>query len=127
MSKSPKQETSATVSDLLQENRLFKASERFRSQALIKDQSLFEEAKRDRLAFWAKCAEKLDWFHKWDKVLEWQRPFAKWFVGGKLNASYNCLDRHIKAGKGAKTAFYWEGEPGERLTLSYQDVYNQVN
>ena len=109
MTKSPDNTTPLTVDDLLEEKRVFPADERFKAQSLIKDQSLFDEAKKDRLAFWAQRAEELDWFQKWTKVLEWKKPYSKWFVGGKLNASYNCLDRHIKAGKGAKTAFYWEG------------------
>ncbi len=96
----------ATVSALLEENRIFKPSEEFKKEALIKDESIFNEAKKDPQAFWAKWADQLVWFKKWDKVLDWNPPFAKWFVGGKLNASYNCLDRHIKAGLGKKNSNY---------------------
>jgi acetyl-CoA synthetase len=116
-----------TVSALLEENRIFQASSAYKNQALIKDTKIYQEAQRDRLAFWGRCAEQLTWSRKWDRVLEWQPPFAKWYVGGKLNASVNCLDRHIQNGLGQKTALIWEGEPGETLTLSYQDVFLAVN
>ena len=117
----------ATIDALLKENRVFPPSKAFASQALIKGQELYEEAKRDREAFWAKAAEKLHWIKKWDKVLEWNPPFAKWFVGGKLNASINCLDRHIKTNLRNKAAIIWEGEPGEQRTLTYWDLYRDVN
>lgn len=116
-----------TVSALLEENRIFKPSDEFKREAFIKDESIFKEAEKDPLAFWAKWADQLVWFKKWDKVLDWNPPFAKWFVGGKLNASVNCLDRHIEAGLGKKTAIIWEGEPGETKILSYEDVYLAVN
>ena len=127
MVKKPEESKGQTLAALLEEDRIFQASDKFKAQANIKDESIFQEAKKDRLAFWAKCAEKLDWYKKWDKVLEWNSPFAKWFVGGKLNASVNCLDRHIQAGLSDKVAFYWEGEPGDQRTLSYEDVYTAVN
>ncbi len=116
-----------TVKTLLEENRVFEVNAAFKSDADIKDESIYADADQDREAFWAKQAERLDWYQKWNKVLEWKVPFAKWFIGGKLNASYNCLDRHIKAGKGSKTAIIWEGERGEKKTLSYEDVYKDVN
>ncbi len=116
-----------TVQTLLEENRIFKPSEEFKKKALIKNDSIYREAEKDRLAFWAKWAGELEWFKKWDKVLEWHLPFAKWFVGGKLNASFNCLDRHIKAGLGNKTAIFWEGEPGDQKQLTYEDLYKAVN
>jgi acetyl-CoA synthetase len=115
------------VADLLHELRTFEPSETFKNHANIKDPSIYQEAKKDRLKFWADCAKRLDWYKPWDKVLEWNRPFAKWFVGGKLNVSYNCLDRHIKANLGGKVAIYWEGENGDTKTLTYQDVYEQTN
>lgn len=117
----------STVNVLLEENRVFNASDAFKSRASIKDESIYAEAKKDRLAFWAQWAGHLDWTKKWDTVLEWNPPFAKWFIGGKLNASYNCLDRHVKNGLGQKTAIIWEGEPGEVKNLTYQDVYDEVN
>src|SRR5207237_5675208 len=92
-----------------------------------KDPHIYEDAQKDRLKFWENCAHRLDWYKTWDKVLEWNKPFAKWFVGGKLNVSYNCLDRHIKANLGKKIAIYWEGENGDVQALTYQDVYEQVN
>ncbi|MFC1915707.1 acetate--CoA ligase [Chloroflexota bacterium] len=77
--------------------------------------------------FWAEQAHHLDWFKPWDKVLEWKPPFAKWFVGGKLNASYNCVDRHTKNWRRSKVAIYWEGEPGDVRVLSYSTLYSEVN
>lgn len=81
----------------------------------------------DREAFWAKQAHCLDWFRSWDQVLEWHPPYAKWFVGGKLNACYNCLDRHMKTAVRYKTAIFWEGERGEERILTYEELYGQVN
>lgn len=127
MSDKVTEKNNETVKTLLEENRVFKVNEAFKSNADIKDESIYADADQDREAFWAKQAERLDWYQKWNKVLEWNAPFAKWFIGGKLNASYNCLDRHIKAGKGSKTAIIWEGERGEKKTLSYEDVYKDVN
>ncbi len=116
-----------TVNVLLEENRVFVPSDAFQQQAIIHDESIYAEAAKDREAFWGKWAGELDWFKKWDKVLDWQLPFAQWFVGGKLNASYNCLDRHLKKGLGNKTAIFWEGEPGETKRLTYNDIYCAVN
>ncbi len=115
------------VDDLWHESRLFEPSESFKKQAVIKDVSIYESAKQDRLKFWEDSAKALDWFTPWNKVLEWDRPFAKWFVGGKINASYNCLDRHVKSGLANKTAIYWEGENGDTKVISYQEAYFQVN
>jgi len=127
MTKQSNPQSQETVNVLLEENRIFLPGEEFKNKASIKDESIYAEAKQDREAFWAKWAQHLDWFEKWDKVLEWNPPFAQWFAGGKLNASYNCLDRHIKNGLGKKTAILWEGEPGDRRILSYEDVYKEVN
>ena len=89
---------------------------------------LHGESLRDTERFWARVAtDELFWFKTWDKVLDWQAPFARWFVGGKLNASYNCVDRHLSNGNRNKVAYYWEGENGERRVLSYQDLYLEVN
>jgi hypothetical protein len=76
-------------------------------------------------AFWAEHAASLDWFRKWDTVLEWNEPHAKWFVGGKINVSYNCLDRHL-TDRGDKTAFIWEGEPGEQRTMTYEELHARI-
>ena len=127
MTKQANQAKRETVNVLLEENRLFVPSDEFKRKALIRDEAIYAEAAKDREAFWARWAGELDWFRKWDKVLDWQLPFAKWFVGGKLNASYNCLDRHIKKGLGKKTAILWEGEPGDAKTVTYEDVYKSVN
>src|SRR5690606_31699735 len=91
------------------------------------DPSIYERAAADLEGFWAEEAKRLDWFQPWEKVLEWNPPYAKWFVGGKLNVSYNCLDRHVKAGRGDKVAFYWEGEPGDRRVLTYKDLLDEVS
>jgi acetyl-CoA synthetase len=88
---------------------------------------VYEEAERDRLAFWAKAAERLTWSRKWDEVLDWSNPpFAKWFVGGKLNVAYNCLDRHVEAGYGDQVAYHWEGEPGDTRTFTYAQLTDEV-
>ncbi len=117
----------ATLDVLLHEKRIFKVPPKFKKNANIKTPAIYAQAKKDPEKFWAQWAGKLDWFKKWDKTLEWKAPFAKWFVGGKLNASYNCLDRHIKAGLGKKTAILWEGEPGDSKKISYQEAYDAVN
>ncbi|HLN61134.1 MAG TPA: AMP-binding protein, partial [Symbiobacteriaceae bacterium] len=113
--------------NLLQENRRFAPSPEFQAEALVRDESLYEWAARDREGFWAAQAERLDWFAKWHTVLEWQPPHAKWFLGGKLNAAYNCLDRHVKTWKRTKAAIIWEGEPGEERVLTYQDLHREVS
>jgi acetyl-CoA synthetase len=99
----------------------------FREKALISDRSEHEEAARDPEAWWAKQAEALDWFEKWDTVLdESNAPFYKWFAGGKLNASHNALDRHVEAGRGDRVAFHWRGEEGEELDVTYADLLSDV-
>ncbi|MBF0489591.1 MAG: acetate--CoA ligase [Candidatus Omnitrophica bacterium] len=115
------------VDDLFHESRRFEPSEIFKSHANYKDIKIYQDANHDRLKFWEDCARRLEWFVPWTKTLQWDRPFAQWFVGGRINASYNCLDRHIKANMGNKVAFYWEGENGDTQILTYQDVYEQVN
>ena len=114
------------IEALLQEDRSFPPSDEFRNQANIADPKVYEEALRDPEAFWAKFAEELDWIKKWDKVLDWNPPHAKWFVGGKLNVSYNCIDRHLKTARRNKAAIIWEGEPGDRQVYTYQDLYREV-
>ncbi|HST67856.1 MAG TPA: acetate--CoA ligase [Mycobacteriales bacterium] len=86
----------------------------------------YERAKTDRLAYWEEQANRLSWAKPWDTVLDWQPPFAKWFVGGELNAAYNCVDRHVEAGRGDKVAFHWEGEPGDTRTITYADLLRDV-
>src|SRR5512132_230225 len=112
--------------DLLREDRTFIASEDFRARAVVRDESIYAEAARDPEAFWARLAGELEWSRKWDRVLDWQPPHAKWFVGGRINASVNCIDRHVRGARRNKAALIWEGEPGERRTLTYWDLYRQV-
>ena len=118
---------SVALSALLEEKRRFKPSVEFTKQANIQDLAVFERAAKDPEAFWAGFAEKLHWDRKWDKVLDWQPPHAKWFVGGKLNACVNCVDRHVQNGLRNKAALIWEGEPGDQRTLTYWDLYREVN
>ncbi len=82
---------------------------------------------RTGAGFWAEQAGALDWFRAWDTVLEWDLPFARWFDGGTLNVSYNCLDRHVAAGRGDKVAFHWEGEPGDTRTITYRELLGEVS
>jgi acetyl-CoA synthetase len=121
----------STIESILQEKRLFPPASEFAQAAQIKSleqyHQLAESAKQDPLEFWANLAEsELDWFQKWEKVLDWQPPFAKWFVGGKINISYNCLDRHLNNGKADKPAIVWEGEPGDSRILTYAQLHQEV-
>jgi len=111
--------------NLSYEDRTFSPSDSFIKNANVKS-DVYKEAESDRLAFWEKQANRLDWDQKWSQVVDWQIPFAKWFVGGKLNASYNCLDRHVKAGLGDRVAFYFEGEPGDTARITYKQLLDQV-
>jgi acetyl-CoA synthetase len=115
-----------TIVALLEEERTFPPPQEFKKNANINDPKIYEIAARDPEAFWAKAAEELDWFKKWEKVLEWDPPWAKWFVGGKLNASYNCIDRHLKTWRRNKAAIIFEGEPGDERVLTYQDLHREV-
>ena len=114
------------ISNLGNENRRFPPSAAFAGQANAKP-SLYDEADADHTAFWAKQAESLAWEKKWDQVLEWNLPFAQWFIGGKINASYNCIDRHVLEGRGDRVAFHFEGEPGDTRTLTYKDMLREVS
>src|SRR4051795_13233419 len=105
----------------------FPPPEGFSEQAVVSDPEIYERADADYEAFWAEQAEALDWDTKWDQVLDWSDPpNAKWFVGGKLNVAYNCLDRHVEAGNGDRLAFHWRGEEGEELDVSYADLHRDV-
>ncbi|MEA2327808.1 MAG: acetyl-CoA synthetase, partial [Thermoanaerobaculia bacterium] len=112
------------IDALLQENRSFPPSDDFRRNANANDESMYDIT--DREAYWASWAEQLDWQTKWHTVLEWKAPYAKWFVGGKLNASANCLDRHL-ATRGDKQALIWEGEPGDVRTFTYRELHAEVS
>src|SRR3954469_24464734 len=114
------------IDDLLREDRTFPPTADFRARAVVRDEHIYAEAARDPEAFWAGLAGELEWSRPWDTVLDWQPPHAKWFVGGTLNASVNCLDRHVRGPRRNKAALIWEGEPGERRTLTYFDLYRQV-
>ncbi len=117
----------ATIEALYLENRSFPPPEHFKKDALVVDTSLYDEADEDYQGFWARqAASVLDWFEDWHTICEWELPFAKWFVGGKLNVSYNCLDRHVDAGNGDRVAFYWEGEPGDTRTVTYAELLDEV-
>ena len=117
---------SDTISSLLQEGRLFAPSAEFAAQAVVADPGVYERAEADYEGFWAGWAEKLDWFEKWHTVLDWQPPYAKWFLGGKLNACYNCVDRHA-ATNVKRPAIIWEGEPGETRTIFYGELKDEVS
>jgi acetyl-CoA synthetase len=107
---------------LLRDEETFPPPEDFAKQANANDPSIYDEAEKDFEAWWASWAEKLDWFEKWDTVLEWNPPWAKWFKEGKLNASHNCLDRHVENGKGDKVAYHWVGEDGDTKDVTYAEL-----
>ena len=113
------------VENLLSEDRTFAPTPEFAAQANIKSDE-YELADRDRIAFWESKAEYLKWDKRWHTVLDWQVPFAKWFVDGKLNASVNCLDRHVDEGRGDRVAFFFEGEPGDTRTITYAQLLKEV-
>ena len=119
-------QSSGNIDALLQEDRRFPPSEDFIKQANISDPKVYEDATADYEAFWANFAKELDWFKKWDQVLNWEPPYAQWYVGGKLNVSYNCLDRHLKNGRRNKAALVWEGEPGDWKVYTYWDLHREV-
>ena len=117
---------SETLENLLQETRQFPPPAELASAANVTAEA-YDEAAADRLGFWEKQADRLDWATRWDTVLDWSNPpFAKWFVGGQLNIAYNCLDRRLEAGRGDKVAYHWEGEPGDTRTITYHDLHRSV-
>jgi acetyl-CoA synthetase len=123
--------TEIAIESILQENRLFPPSAEFSQNATIKSleeyQQLYAKAKADPQAFWAQLAEKeLHWFEKWSETLDWQPPFAKWFVNGKINICYNCIDRHLTTWRRNKAAIIWEGEPGDSRTITYEQLHREV-
>lgn len=123
MSKKNKQ---ATVDDLLIEDRIFEPSAEFKNHAVVKTEDIYQQASEDPISYWEGHAKNLDWIKEWDQTLEWKVPFAKWFIDGKLNACFNCLDRHVLAGQGDKTAILWEGEPGDAQEVSYKEAFVAV-
>ena len=115
------------IDALLEEKRLFPPPPSFVERAVLSDPAIYARAAGDPEAFWAEQAERLDWNRRWDTVMEWTPPFVKWFVGGTLNASVNCLDRHVEAGGGDKVAYHWEGEPGDTRTITYRELLDEVS
>jgi acetyl-CoA synthetase len=122
--------TTPEITSVLKENRLFKPKEAFRKEARVGDfktyEKLYKQSLKNPDKFWAEQAGELDWFKKWTKVSRWKAPFAEWFIGGKLNACYNCVDRHVQGKRRNKAAIIWEGEPGEVVVWTYQQLLVQV-
>ena len=122
---------SSAIESILNESRVFAPPADFASAAEIGSfeeyEKLYARADADPESFWAEQADALHWFKRWEKVLEWNEPFAKWFVGGKLNVSYNCLDRHLSTWRKNKAAIIWEGEPGEIKTITYLQLHQEVS
>jgi acetyl-CoA synthetase len=123
-------ESSVTLEQQLErmlEIERFEPPQAFREHALLSDPAVYDEAAHDPQAWWARQAEALDWFERWDSVLDDSNPpFYKWFIGGKLNASFNCLDRHVEAGRGDRVAYHWRGEEGEERDVTYADLHRDV-
>jgi len=121
---------SVNIDSTLNEQRKFECPDHFRQQAHIQSLEEYERIYRESVEqpekFWGRIAEELHWFKKWSKVLEWNNPWAKWFVGGQINISYNCLDRHVRTSRKNKAAVIWESEPGEVRTLTYQQLHREV-
>ena len=116
-----------TIDTLMAENRKFPPSEAFKADALVVGTYLYDEAAQNDEAFWAaQAADLLDWVEPWHTTLDWKLPDARWFDGGTLNVSFNCLDRHVLAGNGGRVAFHWEGEPGDTRTITYEELLDEV-
>jgi acetyl-CoA synthetase len=120
-------EKHAEFDDLLREDRTFPPSSQFRAGAVASDDRVYADAAKDPEAYWARLAGELEWSRPWTQILDWQPPHAKWFVGGRINASVNCVDRHVKNGRRNKAAIIWEGEPGDKRTLTYFDLHREVS
>jgi acetyl-CoA synthetase len=114
------------IDALLGETRRFAPSDAWRQSAQVTDPEIYARAAADPEAFWENFAKELEWSRPWTRVLEWNPPHARWFVGGQLNASVNCLDRHVRTSRRDKAAFIWEGEPGDQRTLTYGDLHRDV-
>ncbi|MEY3407596.1 MAG: hypothetical protein RL038_657, partial [Actinomycetota bacterium] len=115
------------LSNLASENRVFPPSTEFAANANAKA-DMYQTADADVLAFWDTQAARLEWDQPWDETLDWSNaPFAKWFVGGRLNVAYNCVDRHVAAGRGDRVAYHFEGEPGDTQTITYAELQDRVN
>src|SRR5262249_48621960 len=119
----------APITSVLKESRQFAPPKEFQPvhiKSLAEYERLWQRSKDDPEGFWGEQAEALHWFNKWDKVLVWNEPVAQWFVGGKINVCYNCVDRHLTNGRANKAAIVWEGEPGDSRVLRYQDLHREV-
>jgi acetyl-CoA synthetase len=126
VSAGPEQGRRAEIENLMAENRRFPPRAEFSAAANAKA-DIYEDAEKDYVAFWARLAdERISWFTHYERVLDWQLPFARWFEGGELNVSYNCVDRHIERGLGDKVAYHWIGEPGDTRTITYADLHREV-
>lgn len=123
----PQIKKSETIDSLLSENRKFKPSAQFQKTAWVKSASIYKTAEKNSQKFWESFAKELAWFKPWKKTLEWNPPYAKWFIGGKLNVSFNCVDRWAQSEARNKAAIIWEGEPGDERTLTYWDLYREVS
>jgi len=126
----PANTSNTSIDSVLHEQRKFECPADFSTNAHIKSlaeyEKLYKESVEDPSSFWGRIASELHWFKKWDNVLEWNAPWAKWFVGGQINLSYNCLDRHVASARKNKAAVIWESEPGEVRTLTYQQLHKEV-
>src|SRR6476659_9164721 len=117
----------AAIEDFFVEDRTFPPPEAFKERSLVAGTFLYDEADTDYEGFWARqAADLVDWFEEWHTICEWELPFAKWFIGGKLNVSHNCLDRHVAAGRGDKVAYHWRGEEGEEIDVTYAVLHRDV-
>jgi acetyl-CoA synthetase len=115
------------IQALLKEGRKFPPAKEFVRRAVVKSAAIYKDARANPLRFWEQQARELRWMKPWKKTLEWKLPYAKWFIGGKLNVSDNCLDRHVEGPRRNKAAIIWEGEPGDTRVLTYRDLYREVN
>src|SRR6266511_4229313 len=116
-----------TIADLMLENRRFPPSDSFKKDALVVGTGLYEDSAADFHGFWAEqAAQLMSWSTEWTTICDWKLPYVKWFVGGELNVSYNCLDRHVEAGRGGKVAYHWAGEEGEERTITYAQLLADV-
>ncbi|HKY65405.1 MAG TPA: acetate--CoA ligase, partial [Acidimicrobiales bacterium] len=117
----------AAIEDYFSEDRTFPPPADFAADALVTDAEIYDEAEVDWQGFWARqAADLVSWYDEWHTILDWDLPFARWFVGGTLNVSYNCLDRHVEAGQGQRVAYHWEGEPGDQRSITYADLLADV-
>ncbi|MGH9197205.1 MAG: AMP-binding protein, partial [Acidimicrobiia bacterium] len=118
-------EQAQEISALLEEHRTIEPPKEFTKTAIVNSDEIFSKADKDFEAFWSEQAEMVSWARKWDTVMDWTPPWVKWFVGGKLNIAYNCLDRHLQT-NADRVAYYWEGEPGDERKVTYQELYEDV-